>query len=135
MEPAKSIIGLLGGPSKGASLLGVTTNTVRRWAWPNGVNDGLGGRIPHKYHARIIEALAANGVALSSAAFVDPAFLPKLSASQEAAASEADSSLPAELHANSSEATPVPSPDAPAADGASLAPAAGGTDSVGAEAV
>ena len=76
MEPAKSIIHLLGGLHETARILEVTTNTVRRWAWPYGVNDGMGGRIPNKYHAPIFVALAAQGIALPPAAFVDPAFLP-----------------------------------------------------------
>lgn len=70
LEPAASIIQLLGGLSAVAGAVSTTTTTVQRWRLPK-EKGGTGGYIPRWWHDKIIAAAEAKGVALPAAAFFD----------------------------------------------------------------
>lgn len=74
LEPAASIIRLLGGLSAVASAVSTTTATVQRWRRPLS-KGGTDGFIPRRWHGKIIEAAQAKGITLHPSAFIDPAAL------------------------------------------------------------
>ena len=59
------------GLSAVAKAADVSVTSVQRWRLPTS-KGGTGGIIPAKYHRRLIEHAASQGVALPLAAFVDP---------------------------------------------------------------
>lgn len=76
MEPASSIITLLGGSTKVASICGV--HRTRPWKWTQPKEDGgTGGLIPTKYAEKIIAAGKAVGCDIPDAAFL-PGFTGKV---------------------------------------------------------
>lgn len=64
MEPASSIIEMLGGPTKVAGIVGVHRTRVSNWKRPREVG-GTGGIIPHWHVEKLIDAARAEGVDLS----------------------------------------------------------------------
>lgn len=70
LEPAASIIQLLGGLSAAAGALSSNTTTVQRWRLPK-EKGGTGGYIPRWWHDKILAAAEAKGVSLPAAAFFD----------------------------------------------------------------
>ena len=61
-SPASRIIERFGGQSKLAHLLGKSPSTVQYW--------GSTGRIPPKWHARLVELAAEQGLALAPSELV-----------------------------------------------------------------
>lgn len=52
MEPAKAIVALLGGPTKIATLLGLSVSAVTKWYLPMD-KGGCGGLIPSRHIAAL----------------------------------------------------------------------------------
>jgi hypothetical protein len=75
LEPAASIIRLLGGLSAVADALSTTTTTVQRWRRPR-EKGGTDGYIPRWWHGKIIATAEAKGIQLPPTAFIDAAALP-----------------------------------------------------------
>ena len=65
LNPAKSIIGKLGGPEPVASVTGRSLSRVYRWMYP-AERGGTGGVIPQRYHRALLEAARAKGIPLSA---------------------------------------------------------------------
>lgn len=68
LEPAKSIIGKLGGPQKVAKITGRDVSRVYRWMYPAD-RGGAGGVIPHAEARKLLEHARTNDVALSPEEF------------------------------------------------------------------
>lgn len=71
LEPASSIIRLLGGLSAVATGVSTTTTTVQRWRRPS-QKGGTDGFIPRKWHGKLISMAEARGINLHPTAFLDP---------------------------------------------------------------
>ena len=71
----------MGGLSAVANAAEVSVTSVQRWRLPAS-KGGTGGIIPAKYHRRLIEYAASQGVALPLAAFVDPVAAARLVAAE-----------------------------------------------------
>lgn len=63
-SPADKVIRLFGGVQALAKLLGVSRVQVWRWS-EDKLASGLGGRIPLRHHAPILEAARARGFTLT----------------------------------------------------------------------
>lgn len=74
LEPAASIIRLLGGLSAVADCLSTTTTTVQRWRRPK-EKGGTDGFIPRWWHSKIIAVAEAKGLNLPPTAFLDTSAL------------------------------------------------------------
>ena len=72
IEPAATIIKLLGGLSAVAEGTATTTTTVQRWRSTR-TDGGTDGYIPRKWHGKLIAMAEAQGVKLHPTAFIDPA--------------------------------------------------------------
>lgn len=68
MEPARSIIDKLGGPTAIAAAIAVHRTRVSNWARPK-AKGGTGGVIPHWHVAKLLALARQLGVALSEADF------------------------------------------------------------------
>lgn len=68
MEPAATIIRVLGGVTEVARITGCHRNTVVRWKMPT--NNGTCGRIPFKHVPTLLEAARNRGVSLSADDFL-----------------------------------------------------------------
>lgn len=67
MEPASSVISLLGGSSRVADICGLHRVTVAKWKVPSqGGSKGTGGRIPQKYFQTLLTAAHELGIPLTS---------------------------------------------------------------------
>jgi hypothetical protein len=80
-QPAASVISVMGGLSAVANAAEVSVTSVQRWRLPSS-KGGTGGIIPAKYHKRLIEHAASQGLALPLAAFVDPEAAARLVAAE-----------------------------------------------------
>lgn len=69
MEPAQSIIRVLGGPSAIAQQLGIHRTRVSSWQRSRATG-GTGGTIPQKYHRELLARAKALGVELQPDAFL-----------------------------------------------------------------
>lgn len=69
MEPASTIISVLGGPSAVARMLNVHRTRVSNWKRSRDVG-GTGGLIPYRHVNKIIAAAAERGVNLSGDDFL-----------------------------------------------------------------
>lgn len=69
MEPARTIVTKLGGPSEVSRFLGVHRTYVYRWLWP-AKRRGTGGRIPFRYIPALIAEAKARGIAMSADEFL-----------------------------------------------------------------
>ncbi|WP_413661867.1 carph-isopro domain-containing protein [Methylocystis iwaonis] len=69
MEPASTIVKLLGGPSKVARLVGVHRTRVSSWKRSKD-RGGTGGRIPQSHHEALLAAAAEQGIALAAEDFI-----------------------------------------------------------------
>ena len=65
MEPAKSVISALGGPSAVARICGCHRTRVSNWVRPKD-KGGTGGRIPQNHLRPILDALRARGIEWSA---------------------------------------------------------------------
>ena len=74
-EPASRIVALLGGTAIVSNICSISVTQVQRWQYPS-AKGGTDGYIPRKYHERLTLAAADRGIALPSAAFVDPLAVP-----------------------------------------------------------
>jgi len=68
LEPAKTIIGMLGGPERVAVITGRHVSRVYRWMYP-AHRGGTGGVIPYAEARKLLEHAAANGINLQPAHF------------------------------------------------------------------
>lgn len=68
MEPANTIIALLGGPSAVARAVGVHRTRVANWKRPK-IKGGTDGRVPQDHIPKLLEMASTHGVALSPADF------------------------------------------------------------------
>lgn len=55
MEPAKTIIEVLGGPKKVSEIIGIHRTRVSNWMRPR-EKGGTGGAVPHWHHSTLIAA-------------------------------------------------------------------------------
>lgn len=69
MEPAKTIVDKLGGPSAVSKICNVHRTRVSNWTRPKEAG-GTGGVIPFKYAPKLIEAAAEKGVELTASDFL-----------------------------------------------------------------
>ncbi len=74
VDPAHTILNVLGGPSVVARVLGVGANTASRWRYPAS-RGGTDGIIPRKYHDRLLAYASEQGIELPRGAFADPALM------------------------------------------------------------
>ena len=72
MNPARSIIHRLGGPTKVAQIVGVHRTRVHGWMTPR-ASGGTGGAIPLKHATKLLAWAAANDVALTANDFIPAA--------------------------------------------------------------
>lgn len=68
MEPARTIIDKLGGPTRIARAIGIHRARVGYWAVPSS-KGGTNGVIPHKHVAKLLELAREQGVPLSTLDF------------------------------------------------------------------
>ena len=68
MEPARTIVALLGGEAKVARIAGVSITAPYRWQ-ASREKGGTGGAIPHWHVAKLLEHAEANGIAITPASF------------------------------------------------------------------
>jgi hypothetical protein len=68
LEPAFSIIRLLGGPYAVADYLGVNRVTVGKWSMHG--TGGTNGRIPEQYHTALLTRAAEMGVPVNRISFL-----------------------------------------------------------------
>lgn len=61
LEPAASVIALLGGPKQTAIITGKTENWVSRWPRPE-KRGGTGGKIPYKAARKIVAYVRAQNI-------------------------------------------------------------------------
>jgi len=71
MEPAITIVSLLGGPTKLASLLGIHRVRVSNWMRPK-EKGGTGGQIPLRHWNAVIKAAQDAGINLTFNDLVRP---------------------------------------------------------------
>lgn len=71
IEPAATIIKLLGGISAVAEGTATTTTTVQRWRSKRD-DGGTDGYIPRKWHGKLLAMAEARGVNLNPSSFIDP---------------------------------------------------------------
>lgn len=69
MEPAASIIALLGGDTAVAAITGVHRTRVANWKRPK-VTGGTGGVIPLKHISKLLDAARERDVPLTAAQFL-----------------------------------------------------------------
>jgi hypothetical protein len=69
MEPARTIIDMLGGPTKVAAITGKHRTRVSNWMRPKSVG-GTGGTIPQTHHRKLIDAAQEMGLSLSGDDFL-----------------------------------------------------------------
>jgi hypothetical protein len=69
MEPASTIIEILGGEAKVAEAAGVALTAPYRWQQPR-AKGGTGGVIPHWHIAKLLDHARASGVDLTPSHFV-----------------------------------------------------------------
>ncbi|MGP3699214.1 hypothetical protein [Rhodobacter sp. NSM] len=72
MEPARTIITKLGGPSKVAEIVGIHRTRVYSWMRPR-IKGGTGGLIPMWHVPALMAAAAEAGVHIAAADFVPAA--------------------------------------------------------------
>jgi hypothetical protein len=84
MEPARTIIKLLGGEAKVSEITGRAYTAPYRWQHPV-EKGGTGGLIPQRLHVRLLDYARANGIPLSPADFL-PVHQPSPEAPQPEAA-------------------------------------------------
>lgn len=63
MEPARTIIALLGGPSRAAAICKVRRIQAWRWSAPR-ARGGSGGQIPQRHHRSILRFAREHGIDL-----------------------------------------------------------------------
>jgi len=71
MDPAKQIIGRLGGEAQVAFITGTAYTAPYRWQaakWKG----GTGGLIPQRYHRTLLDYARSNGIALDAEEFLPP---------------------------------------------------------------
>lgn len=68
MEPASTIIEILGGEAKVAEAAGVALTAPYRWQQPK-AKGGTGGVIPHWHIAKLLDHARANGLSLTPSHF------------------------------------------------------------------
>lgn len=71
MEPARTIIDRLGGPSKVSEIAGVHRTRVSNWARAKSVG-GTGGIIPQKHVRKLLAAAREKGLPLTAEDFLPP---------------------------------------------------------------
>jgi hypothetical protein len=69
MEPARTIISKLGGPSKVALIVGVHRTRASNWMRGKDVG-GTDGRIPQDHHVRLLDYAREHGVDLKAEDFL-----------------------------------------------------------------
>lgn len=69
MEPARSIIAKLGGPSAIAEAVGIHRTRVSNWQRPR-TKGGTNGLIPQRHHLALIDFAAVKGVELTADDFL-----------------------------------------------------------------
>lgn len=69
MEPARSIVTKLGGPSAVAEAIGIHRTRVSNWQRSR-AQGGTGGIIPQRHHLALMDLAEAKGVALSADDFL-----------------------------------------------------------------
>lgn len=74
MEPARTIIDRLGGPSKVSAIAGVHRTRVSNWAREKSAG-GTGGIIPQRHVRKLLAAAREKGVDLSAEDFLPPDIL------------------------------------------------------------
>lgn len=82
MEPARTIVELLGGGAKVAEIAGVRVTAPYRWQ-ASKAKGGTGGVIPHWHVGKLLEYAVVNGIDLSATSFA-----PVIAASAQANESE-----------------------------------------------
>lgn len=68
MEPARTIIELLGGEAKVARIVGVSVTAPYRWQQPK-AKGGTNGTIPHWHVAKLLAHAQAERIELTAASF------------------------------------------------------------------
>lgn len=71
LDPAASIIAVLGGLSSVAKAANTSTTTVQRWRLPK-QKGGTGGFIPRRHHEALLAKSSELGICLKRVAFIDP---------------------------------------------------------------
>lgn len=71
MEPASTIIKLLGGPSKVAAIAGVHRTRVWNWCQPK-EKGGTGGLVPLRHASLLLGFAKANGIEIDASDFIPP---------------------------------------------------------------
>lgn len=69
MEPASTVIGKLGGPTKVAQVVGVHRTRVSNWARPK-ESGGTGGVIPMRHVPKLLALAQEKGIKLSADDFI-----------------------------------------------------------------
>jgi len=69
MEPASTIVGLLGGPAAVARATGTALTAPYRWQYTR-AKGGTGGLIPQRHHRALIEFARSQGVVLNADDFL-----------------------------------------------------------------
>lgn len=83
MEPARTIVELLGGEAKVAEIAGVRITAPYRWQ-ASRAKGGTGGVIPHWHVGKLLEHAEANGIDLTPASFAPVIAQPTVSDFREA---------------------------------------------------
>lgn len=65
LEPAATVVRLLGGPTKVSQIVGVHRTRVSNWMRPREAG-GTGGVIPLAHHRRLLQAAVAEGASLTA---------------------------------------------------------------------
>jgi hypothetical protein len=55
MEPARTVVEILGGTERVSELLGISATQVWRWQAPKGQSAGTGGVVPSKWHKPLMD--------------------------------------------------------------------------------
>jgi hypothetical protein len=71
MEPAASIIRLMGGAQDVGDIVGKHPSRVYRWTYPESVREGTGGVIPAKDQRKLLDHAKAKGIDLQPGDFFD----------------------------------------------------------------
>lgn len=79
MEPAATVIRMLGGAAAVAEFIGVSRFTVWRWTRPRSrkTSHGTNGRVPSEYQLKLLEWAEAQGIPLTAELMVRGPVKPK----------------------------------------------------------
>jgi hypothetical protein len=95
MNPAKNIIGRLGGEAQVAFITGTALTAPYRWQAPR-TRGGSGGLIPQRHHRALLDYARSKGIALTAEEFLPAAGVrsPELEAGRTAPAKRTSGDAP-----------------------------------------